>query len=189
MRFGLMVMAGLLAMSGGAWAQAIVLSPAQPQPNEASLSPGLAVSYAYPGDVRSLADAERNRSRAVPGPALVGLDYVDTARGVNALTSDRSEKVVAFIRGYMRFDSAGEYRLEFHSNDGLRVEIGGAEVYRSDYRHPCETEGWETVSIPEPGWYPLEATFFQRLQTSCLMLRWEDPDGNRAWTSNTVFAH
>jgi hypothetical protein len=184
--------AALAVMLGAtaAFAGPTALTPANPQPDEAALQPGLAVKYAYPAEVRSLDQAESWLSYGTEdGPPLVGFDYIDTAPGENALTSNRAEYVVAAISGFMRFDKPGVQRLEFQSNDGLRVRIGGAHVYTYDGRHPCETSGWVEVNAPAAGWYPLEALFFQRLNTSCLLLQWEPPGEATEWTPNSVFAH
>ena len=166
------------------------LTLASPQPDAAALKPGLAVKYAYPRDIEWLADARRAlRGDAKPGQPLVGFDYVDSHLGEKVLTSDRDENVAAHIEGYMRFDKPGTYQLGFQSNDGLEVELGGQEVYKHDGRHTCETNGWEAVAVPEAGWYLLSATFFQRLNTACLLLEWTTPDGAKAWVPNEAFAH
>lgn len=179
------LLAGAAALAGPP-----VLAPADPQPDPAKLKPGLAVEYAYPADVKSLDQAQSWRQYGVEqGPPLIGFDYIDTAPGENSLTSKRAEYVVAFISGFMRFDSAGVHKLEFQSNDGLDVEIGGQRVYRYDGRHPCETGGWVEVEVPAPGWYPLKALFFQRMNTSCLLLQWAPPGAELDWTPNEVFAH
>lgn len=160
------------------------LIPAAPQPSAAALTQGLAVRYAYPPDVKSLGHAAAAlRKDAAAGPPLAGLDYPDTNPGQPALTSRKAEFVAAEITGYLHFDAPGLWRLEFHSNDGLDVTLGQLRIYTRDGRAPCDTGGWVEVTIPEPGWYPLHATFFQRLGTSCLMLRRESPSGVRSWTS------
>jgi hypothetical protein len=167
-----------------------VMTPANPQPDAGALQPGLAVDYAYPSDVKSLNQAQSWASYGVEaGPPLIGFDYIDTAPGENALTSSRAEYVVAFIDGFIHFDKPGTYKLEFQSNDGLDVKIGGADVYRYDGRHPCGSSGWVEVEAPVAGWYPLEALFFQRLNTSCLLMQWEPPGEGAVWTPNSAFAH
>lgn len=176
-----------LAALSPAWAGA-PLAPASPQPDPALLAPGLAVRYAYPSDVRSLHDARSWLKRsAEAGPPLSGLDYPDA--GGKALTSRQVQRVIADITGYIRFDAAGDYKLEFQSNDGLEVEIGGTRVYRDDNRHPCSSRGARTVTVPQPGWYALHALFFQRLNTSCLRLRWQPPGGELVFAPTTNFAH
>ena len=182
LRLGTAALAAVMALASAAEAAQFRLIPAAPQPE--ALEPGLAVRYAYPADVKSLGDARNYiRRGAEPGEPLAGLDYPDTRIGEKALTSRRAEFVAAEIKGYIRFDAPGTWRLEFHSNDGLEVNLGGQRLYVHDGRHPCETQGWVAVEVPAAGWYPLEAGWFQRLNTSCLMLRVEGPDGTRRWTN------
>lgn len=162
------------------------LKPADPQPT--GLSAGLAVKYAYPGDIRFLNEAEAVRREAETGPPLIGFDYPDSFKGAKALTSRRSQIVAAFIEGYVRFDTPGIWKIQFHSNDGIAVSIGGREVYRHDGRHTCDTEGWKgEFEIPSAGWYPVKATYFQRYGTSCLMMQWEAPGRNMIWTPTDVY--
>ena len=184
-----LVAAGLIWLSASAAALAGGAAvPAQPQPDPARLVPGLAVAYAYPGEVRTLHNARSWLKRgAEAGPPLAGLSYRDSAGP--ALTSKRAERVAAAISGYLRFDKAGNYRLEFHSNDGIEAEIGGARVYRDDARHPCSTRGAVSVTVPQPGWYPISLTYFQRLNTSCLLLLWQPPGGAMEQVPGSSFAH
>lgn len=176
-------------MVGGALAGDIALQPASPQPTAASLSPGLYVVYAYPQDVKSLASAEyhlsKNKHSAKP---LIGFDYPDTREGDNALTARQPYQVAAEITGFIRFEEAGRFDLDFQSNDGLMVEIGGEEVVFFDGRHPCTTPGSVTVSVPEAGWYPLRAIWFQRAGTSCLLMRSGPVEGELDWVPNEDFA-
>lgn len=161
---------------------------AYPQPDPAELKPGLAVKYAYPGGVRTLAAAYSQVSNAEPGPPLVGFDYPNTMPGEHALTSKRSTMVVAKIDGYMKFDQAGEHTLEFLSNDGLQVALGGTRVYRYDYRRPCDGNGPFKVNVPQPGFYEVSALFFQRYKTSCLLMKIKKPGANgMVWASNDMF--
>lgn len=166
------------------------LRPADPQPDPAHLAPGLKVGYAYPGDVKFLTDAWRAIDSGLePGPPLIGFDYPNTLPGEPALTSRRATRVVALIEGYMRFDEAGEHALEFWSNDGLEVFLGGARIYRFDERRPCDTAGPVRVNVPQPGWYALKAVFFQRLSTSCLLLKMQKPGGRLLWAPTDIYAY
>ena len=168
----------------------IALMPADPQPDAAAIKPGLAVKYAYPGDIKSLYEAEGWRKyKLKAGPPLVGFDYPDTLPEEKALTSDSVNYVVAFINGYMRFDKPGSYQLEFHSNDGLRVKISGKQVFEYDGRHPCEPGQRATVQVPEAGWYPVEAVYFQRLGTSCMLLNWAPPGQAWDWAPLDIYGY
>ncbi|WP_299205699.1 PA14 domain-containing protein [uncultured Tateyamaria sp.] len=144
------------------------LTPADPQPS--GLNQGLAVKY-YFDSVRTLSEAGRAYSKAKPGKPLAGLDYRDTAEGDETLTSGKAHKVVAVIEGYVRFDEPGTYKIDFMSNDGLQMKIGGAEVVYFDGVHGCDPSEQVEAVVPEAGWYALEALYFQRKGTACLLMR------------------
>lgn len=176
---------------GSAQAQQVYnLTPANPQPDEAQIKAGLAVKYSYPGDIKTLFEAEGWRSHGPKaGPPLIGFDYPDTLPDEKALTSDSVQFVVAFIDGYMKFDKPGTYQLEFHSNDGLRVKISGQQVFEFDGRHPCQPGERASVNVPEPGWYPVEALYFQRVGTSCLLLNWAPPGEEWDWAPLEIYGY
>lgn len=162
------------------------LKPANPQPS--GLKSGLNVRYAYPDDVKTLrAAAEALQQGAEAGRPLSGLDYRDTSIGEIALTSKRSEKVVADINGYVRFDAPGIYTIDFLTNDGIRAIVGGQVVGKFDGRQTCQETYATEVEVPQAGWYPLQILYFQRLNTSCLHMR-SAPKGKRVtWMPNSAF--
>lgn len=168
-----------LLLPASAFAAPLTLSPADPQPSDGSLSPGLAVVYAFPGDVRTVKDARKALKRkSKEGPPLAGLSYDDNSRGDLTLTSGKAMKVAAAISGYIRFDAAGTYVLDFLNNDGLEISIGGQIVGDYDEVHSCGYAGEIEVTVPKAGFYPLDATYFQRKGTACLMMEWgPDSDG------------
>ena len=174
-----------LAFAGPGLAQ--TLTPANPQPAASALAPGLAVSYAYYG-VRTLSEAQGKLGRAKPGPALPGLSYLDSSPGERALTSDSSKNVIAAIKGYIRFEAAGMFDLDFISNDGIVAHIGGEQVALLDGVHGCKSAGVQSVKVPQAGWYEVDATYFQRKGTSCLMMDWSVP-GDMEPVPDAVFAH
>lgn len=181
---------GVLAATAGVSAPA-KLSPANPQPG--GLKSGLSVDYSYVAEglhIKSLADARRAlRAGATRGPALRGLDYRDTNTGEPTLTSKRAENVAAAIKGYIRFDAPGVYEIDFFTNDGLDASIGGVQVGHFDGRQPCDSTYVTEVEVPQPGWYPFEATYFNRLNTSCLMMRWAPKGKPMKWVPNGVFGY
>lgn len=162
-----------------ALAAPVQLNPANPQPAASNLTPGLAVLYAFPGDVRTVKDAQNALKRkSVAGAPLAGLSYDDNSEGDPTLTSDKATKVAAAISGYIKFDTPGTYVLDFLNNDGLEISIGGQVVGDYDEVHSCGYAGEIEVAVPEAGYYPLEATYFQRKGTACLMMEWgPDSDG------------
>lgn len=158
-----------------AWATATLAEPvtlelADPQPTD--VKEGLAVSYAYGAGGRTLEEAEAKLRSASPGTPLVGLSYLDTAEGDQTLTADEAQKVAAAISGYIKFDTPGTFEIDFLSNDGLQASIGGQEVVFFDGVHACEPAGVTEVIVPQAGWYALEATYFQRKGSACLMMDW-----------------
>lgn len=178
-----------LVLPAGAWSQSVTLKPADPQPSAGSLSAGLAVNYAIiPSNVRSLDLAKKTlKKSATPGAPIAGLTYEDTNKKV--MTSDRSEKIAADISGYIKFPRAGSYTLDFLNNDGLQLFIGGQEVAMYDGIHACGYSGEIEVNVPTAGYYPLQATYFQRKGTSCLMMEWGADSDSLEMVTNDVFFH
>lgn len=172
-----------------AWSDILQLSPANPQPSAGSLKSGLAVKYAFKNHGSSLVDAKSVLKKAKPGTALVGLSYDDTEAGDNVLTTDSSEKIAAAISGYIKFPSAGTYMLEFLSNDGLEISIGGHQVGRYDGIHACGYVGEQEVQVPKAGYYPLEATYFQRKGTACLLMEWGPDSDGLVQVPDSAFFH
>ena len=166
----------------------VTLTPADPQPAEADLSPGLAVSYGYPGEVRTLADARDGLKKARRGPPLRGLSYEDNAEGDLTLTSRKSQKVAAEISGFLRFDAPGTYTVNIFSNDGIEASLGGAQIALYDDIHACEPAGEQEIIVPEAGWYALEAVYFQRKGTACLAMDW-DVTGRMGPVPDASFSH
>lgn len=161
-----------------AFAAPLALTPADPQPAAGALVPGLAVSYATGSDGRSLGEAKSDLRKAKPGDPIPALNYDDEPEGTPVLTSSQSSLVAAAISGYIKFDAPGTYVLDFLSNDGLEISIGGQQVGLYDGVHSCGYVGEVEVEVPKAGYYPLEATYFQRKGTACLMMEWgPDSDG------------
>lgn len=154
---------------------AVTLTPADPQPDESALKPGLAVWYKG-ADVKKIHEAEgwlENDPSA--GEPIAGFTYEDSSG--NALTSSSKVFIVAGIRGFMKFPEPGRYYLEVLSNDGFNLNLGGQEeILRIDGRQACgEKVDYATVEVPQAGWYEVDAVWFQRMVTSCLLLYWEKP--------------
>lgn len=180
-----MLAAAALVVAGAAFAAPLKLKPASPQPS--GLKTGLSVKYAYPLDVKSLNQATRYLKKGKAGQPLKGLDYRDTAPNEKALTSTQVEHVAAEIKGYVKFDSPGVYTIDFYTNDGLDARISGQQVGYFDGRQTCQGTRPVQVEVPQAGWYPLEMTYFQRVGTSCLMMR--AGKGSPEWMPNKAFGY
>jgi hypothetical protein len=168
-----------------AFAAPLKLTPADPQPS--GLKEGLAVKYAFPYDVKTLHQANRALKNASPGKPLAGLDYWDTNNGDPTLTSDKAHHVVAGISGYVRFDGAGVYVIDFLTNDGLDASVGGQQVGHFNGRQSCNETRAVEVEVPRAGWYELKATYFQRVGTACLHMR--AGKGTPDWMPNSAFGY
>jgi len=177
-----------LLLTTSAYAEPLTLVPADPQPSDGDLAPGLAVTYAYPGEVRTLEAATAALAKGRAGPALRGLSYEDNAEGDNTLTSRKAKKVAAGISGFIRFDAAGTFEVNVISNDGVMASIGGQQIALYDGIHACEPAGVQEVTVPEAGWYTLEATYFQRKGTACLIMDW-NVGGDMSPVPDSAFAH
>ena len=180
-----LVAAAVTVLANASLAAPLKLEPANPQPS--GLKSGLAVSYAYPSDVKTLGNAQNALRRSKPGPSLAGLDYRDTGPGENALTSKQVEHVVAGITGYVKFDSPGIYTIDFLTNDGLDARSGGQEVGYFDGRQSCQETRAVEVEVPEAGWYPVDILYFQRVGTSCLLMR--AGKGTPDWMPDSAFGY
>lgn len=175
-------------LAGPGFAAPLSLTLANPQPNAGDLNPGLAVKYAYPGEVRTLQAAGAAVRSGRAGPPLRGLSYEDNNAGDLTLTSRKAEKVAAAISGFIRFDAPGTYEVNVISNDGIEASIGGKQIAFYDGIHGCEPAGVQEVSVPEAGWYALEATYFQRKGTACLVMDWT-VGGSMAPVPDSAFGH
>jgi hypothetical protein len=182
-------MTALLALcTGAAMASPLQLELADPQP--ADVSAGLAVEYAFPEDVKSLRDAYISLGiGAKPGEPLADFNYLSSESNPFALTSGQEMKVAARIKGYLRFDAPGVYTLETFSNDGLELSIGGREVAKVDEKRGCDPIGAVEVSVPDAGWYEVEALYWQRKGGSCLIMEWAQEGGALETVPAAAFGH
>lgn len=186
-RIGAFVAAAMLCASMGI-AGAVTLTPADPQPGK--LNEGLSVTYGYPGGkIRSLSGATSALKKGKKGKPLAGLNYQDTNEGDLVLTSRREYQVAAAISGYVRFDAPGAYDIDFLTNDGLEVTLGGQPVAKYDGIHACNSTRITKVTVPSAGWYAIEMTYFQKEGTSCLQMRMAPEGSKLAQVANSAFGY
>ncbi|WP_209598830.1 PA14 domain-containing protein [Ruegeria sp. HKCCSP351] len=178
----------LSMVAGAALSAPLKLQPANPQPSPKA---GLNVKYVGTGNqhkkIRDLSQAKSMLSKAQPGQPLRGLDYRDTSQGDDVMTFDSAYNVAAEITGYMRFDSPGIYELETWSNDGIEAFVGGQNIGYVTGIQGCEANQRTEVEVPRAGWYPLKIIYFQKLGTSCLMMKSGKKGERFTWTPNAVF--
>jgi hypothetical protein len=146
------------------------LKPAEPPPAAGQLTPGLAVSYAY-AIVNHLNEFAGKKFE--PGPPLPHVDY-KVGNGT-VLTSKSDNGVLAIVTGLIQLDKPGVWGFDVTSNDGVRVEIGGKQLYEDPGVHSDDTSDRIDVKIDQPGWYPIQIHYYEKRYTSTLILRWAAP--------------
>ena len=162
-------------MSWAAAAQSISgLQSVDPVPEASTVKPGLAVTYYYSlfRHIDEMVEWMKSND-GEPGTALPQLNY-NVGEGA-VLTTDRDSGVAADITGMINFPEAGDYELMVQSNDGVRLEIGGQQIYEDPEVHPDRFSDPISLRIDQPGWYPLSMLYFERKGTSTLELYWVLP--------------
>jgi hypothetical protein len=190
-KLSIVLLAAILGLgaAGAADGEVFQLDPAGAAADAGALRPGLAVTYAYHG-VATLYRAESYRGYASEKKTapIKGFVYPDSDKVEKVMTADAAENLIAYISGFVKL-SAGTHELEFRANDGLRVSLGGAEIYEHDNRHPCSSSGAVTVAAPKTAWYPLKALYFQGSGSACLLLNMRAPGGAWQPAPEAIYAH
>lgn len=182
----------LLAIAPPWVSAALAPSPVAPQPDAASLKPGLAVKY-YPVFVRHIDELKKHMAghKGEAGEPIPSLDY--NVGEDPMLTSSLSQGVGAHITGLIHFKEPGTYTFVAMTNDGFEFNIDDMLVLSDPDVHPDQQSDIVTVEIAKPGWYPTEMFYFQRKGTSTLELYWRPPwesPGSRFETvPEEFFAH
>ena len=183
-------LAGVFAVAASvATAGVIELKPASPQPS--GLKQGLKMQFRTGPDIRprSLSEANGKLSSSAKVTAISNLQWPDKGKGAKMFGSSAYEHIVARFSGYIKFDKAGEYKLEWYANDGLQVWISGQQVGRLDGINPCSSAGRPKVRVPSPGWYEFKAFYYQKEGTACYESEWTPPGGKRGLIPNSAFGY
>lgn len=159
-------------------------------PNEtAGLEAGLGVRYLI-AKFDSIREIERMATWKEPkvGTALPMLNY-NVGPG-SVLTTKATDLVGAFIDGFIKFDKPGTFLLAVQHNDGVRLSIGGQEIYDYPIVTPDIFSPNLEVRIDEPGWYPISLIYFEKRNTSTLELYWQPPGADEfEFVPAEAFAH
>lgn len=167
----------LTSMAMGTMSTAVAgggASPAKPQPSAASLKPGLAVQY-YGSKFNSIRELVEwmDYDKGNSGITIPMLNY-QVGQG-NVLTTTSNDFIGADITGYIHMKDAGSYSFMVHSNDGVRVTIGGKMIHEDPDVHGDRFSDEIKLEISEPGWYPVRVLYFEKKNTSTLELYWDPP--------------
>lgn len=143
--------------------------------DESTLKPGLDVTY-YSVFVRSIRELIEwtDYKKGRKGPPIVRLDN-NVGKG-NVLTSGQDDGVGAHITGYLRIDKPGSYIFLVNSNDGVRLSLGGKQIYEDPDVHPDRlSDPPIEIDFATSGYYPIDIWYFERKNTSTLELLWLAP--------------
>ncbi len=167
------------------------LKPLAQQPTSDSLKQGLIPTYYF--SIFNLVDEITEVAKLEPGivgrPAIPALDYKVGSGEV--LTSGRTDGVGADIRGLINFPEAGRYTMALESNDGVRMELGGKNIFSDPGVHADRYSRPISIDIATPGWYPLSLLYFEKRNTATLQLFWTKPgeEGGLKTVPADAFAH
>lgn len=181
--------AALLAAPLAAPASAAEVAPASPQPKAGALKPGLAVNYHF-YEVREIKWLlyYAGKKKGTAGAPLPQINYDSGV--ANVLSSERPDGVGANIRGFIKLDKPGAYVFKVNSNDGVRLTLGGKQIFEDGGVHSDSMSGPIQVRIAKPGWYPIQIWYFERKGTSTLQLFWQPPGGGASViVPASAFAH
>jgi hypothetical protein len=168
------VAAALIAFVLAAPLQAQTLTPVTPQPAAGVLADGLAVKY-WENLFELISELESwmQSAKGEEGPPIPELNY-HVGEG-KVLTSNYINFVGAHIEGLMHIEKPGKYEFEVTSNDGIKIMLGGQQIYINPGVHPDWVSEPIPVEIGSAGWYPIEVFYFEKKYTSTIILKWKPP--------------
>ena len=75
------------------------------------------------------------------------------------------------------------------SNDGVRLNIGGKQIFEDPDIHGDRFSPELYVNITDPGWYSIRVLYFERANSSTLELYWQEPEGDVVFVPTEAFGH
>ncbi len=184
------VFAAFLSVGLSTFGAALAVQPVSPAPDPETLKPGLAVKYYFElfRHIDQLEDWQEYK-RGIRGRPLPSLNY-RTGTG-KVLSSSGSDGVGAEITGLIHLDKPGDYSFNIESNDGVRFWIDGEQLIEDPDVHSDRFSDFATITVTEPGWYPIKLLYFERKNTSTLRLYWQTPGGSGTMqvVPREAFAH
>jgi hypothetical protein len=178
----LAALAFLLGAAAPAFAQEPTVKSADiktvESPAEATLQAGLDAGFYY-ADFKTIANMASYVARAKPTTRKVLEQLNDTSPDGQIFESGAKELYGFKAVGWLKFPSAGDWKVAVVSNDGIRITIGGQMIIEDPAIHPDRDSGDATVRVAQAGYVPIEILYFQRKGTAALELYWTPPGGQR----------
>jgi hypothetical protein len=148
-------------------------------PAEATLQPGLDAGFYY-SDFKTIANMASYVARAKPTTRKVLVQLNDNSPDGQIFESGAKQLYGFKAVGWLKFPTAGDWKVAVVSNDGIRVTIGGQMIIEDPAIHADRDSGESLVKVGAPGYVPIEVLYFQRKGTAALELYWTPPGGQRA---------
>jgi hypothetical protein len=191
-RYGKLSVSAALLVAGlsmGA-AAAEAPKPLTPQPTTAELADGLRAQI-YVARFQHIDDLLRFIEAAPKPSETRTLPELNFAWGDgNVLGTTSSDLVGAKISGFIRFDQPGTWHLKVTSNDGVRLVVGGVQLFEDPEIHGDSDSPPLSVNIAAPGWYPIDILYYEKKGTATLKLFWQPPkQADFAPVPAAAFAH
>lgn len=156
-----------------------------------NISPGLSVIYLEKlyRRVSQMPDAARAKTMGKPGKAILQLNHKAGKEGL-VFDSGKNKGVGMILTGYLHLNTAGQYRFQALSNDGIECILAGKQLFEDPGVHKDRLTPVGIVDVPAAGWYPLSIRYFQRKGTSALKLYWQPPGASGfSIIPPEIFAH
>jgi len=147
-------------------------------PADATLQAGLDAGFYY-ADFKTIPNMASYVARAKPTSRKVLVQLNDNSPDGQIFESGAKELYGFRAIGWLKFPSAGDWKLAVISNDGVRITIGGQTIIEDPAIHPDRDSGDSLVKVAAPGYVPIEVLYFQRKGTAALELYWTPPGGAR----------
>ena len=151
--------------------------------------PGLGVRYLF-AKFNGIDEIEEMATWSKPkvGTPLPMLNY-NVGPGA-VLSTTAKDLVGAFIDGYIRFEQTGTFIISVQYNDGVRLSIGGKQIYEDPIVAPDRFSPNLEVQIDEAGWYPISLIYYEKKSTSTLELYWQLPGAEEfVFVPASAFSH
>lgn len=148
--------------------------PVSPQPAATQLNPGLAPVY-FLGALDHVDNMPRSADQLARGRRGPPILQLDAESGTGTMwDSGTARNFSVHMTGLMQL-SAGTYRFAAFSNDGIRITLDRTRIVDDPYVHAGQISPTTTVSISEPGWYPITVQYFQKGGTAALRFLYQPP--------------
>jgi len=144
--------------------------------NGASIRPGLLPYYVYDfyRNIDQMDSVDQVVTSHSPGAPVAEINHKGGTDDP-VFASGKSRGVGIVFTGGVHLAHPGLYSFQVLSNDGVELRIGRQPLLADPDVHKDHLSTKVSLTVDEPGWYPLAIRYFQRKGTSALVLYWQPP--------------